>query len=159
MFTSILAAVDVTGAQHPELQQAVQLAQAAGGQLHLVDVVKDLSWLARLMEGEQAGLVHQATEQRQKQLDQLIEDCCQQGVPASGCLLTGTSSEQIMAEARRGRADLVVRSAKGQHSLSPHRLGTTAQRLLRSPPCAGLAARSPAAAHPVDDRYRGCRTA
>jgi universal stress protein E len=69
-------------------------------------------------------------------LEGLVAQCQQEGLEATCSVVVGSSSEQILAEAKRMGADLIVRYAKGQLSLSNGKLGATAQRLLRQAPCA-----------------------
>lgn len=136
MFQKILVVVDALREVHPELGRAIQLAKATSGHLHIVDSVKDLNWLSRLFQQQYAQVYEETIAQRQSKLEGLVHDCQTQGVPATCQTLIGNSSEQIIAEAERTSADLIVRYAKGQHSLSKEKLGTTSQRLIRRLPCA-----------------------
>lgn len=135
MFSNILVVVDSSRAVHPELGRAITLARLSQGSLHIVDVVRDLTWLGKLFQQGAADAQAKAIQQCQVTLNQLVVQCAQQQVTATAEVLVGTSSQQIFAQAHKLKADLVIRYAKGQHSHSESKLGATAQRLIRWPPC------------------------
>lgn len=135
MFRNILVVVDSSRAVHPELGRALALARLSQGSLHIVDVVRDMNWLGKLLHQGAADAQSKAIHDRKATLDRLVAECAQQQVTATAEVLIGTSSQQIIAQAQKINADLVIRYAKGQHSHSESKLGTTAQRLIRWPPC------------------------
>lgn len=136
MFQKILVVVDALRDVHPELGRAIQLAKASGGELHIVDTVKDVHWFSRLFQQQYVSVYEEVLAQRKSGLEKLLQYCQSQGVSASCQVLVGNSSEKIIEEAQQVSADLIVRYAKGQHSLSKDKLGTTAQRLIRKLPTA-----------------------
>jgi len=136
MFRNVLVAVDTTRDVHPELGRAIQLAKDSGGMLRIVDVVKDPSWFSQLLTPESTQIQQEFIAECQERLEQLVIGCRQEGIEATCGILSGRSSEQILAEAKRIGADLIVRYAKGPRSLSMGKLGATAQRLVQRAPCA-----------------------
>ena len=136
MFQRILVVVDALREVHPELGRAIQLAKAWGSELHIVDTVKDLNWFSRLFQQQYVSVYEETVAHRKSKLENLVHDCQSQGVPSTCRVLTGNSSERIIEAAQQISADLIVRYAKGQHSLSKEKLGTTAQRLVRRLPTA-----------------------
>jgi len=135
LFQNILVVVDALRDVHPEFGTALQLAKASGSQLRIVDVVKDAPWYSKLFQQDTTSIHERAIADRLARLESLVQDCQSQGLQATCDVLVGNSSEKILAEASRWKADLIVRYAKGQHSLNTCKLGTTAQRLIRQAPC------------------------
>jgi universal stress protein E len=135
MFRNVLVAVDSTRDVHPELGRAIHLAKESGGVIRIIDVIKDPSVFSQWLAPDSVEIEQQLAAQRQESLEQLASRCRQEGLEATCAILRGRSSEQILAEAIRIGADLIIRYARGARSLSIGKLGATAQRLVQRAPC------------------------
>ena len=129
--TTILCPLDFSAASAGLVTYAAALAVATGAELRLLHVCEPAVALAtpppappvappcaeRLNDlraaAEQAGVAHVHT-----------------GV------LTGDAATEIVAEALRQRADLIVIGAHGQTGLTRFLMGNTAETVLRTAPCA-----------------------
>ncbi|MEZ6134902.1 MAG: universal stress protein [Pirellulaceae bacterium] len=139
-FRNILVVVDSSAEQetpHLELERALKLVdQTPEAKLHLVDVVKDEGFAVRFLSKDY-GHIHQLlVKEKQEAIDALIEHCKAHGIQASGEVLQGQSSVVTAKTAQTIHADLIVRAAKGRHSLERGPLGTSSQKLIRALPCA-----------------------
>ncbi len=136
LFNSILVVVDSSQPKHPELERALKLAEQSDVKLHLVDVVKDVSFTVRMLSRDYAHLHELLVKEKREQLQKLIDVCQAHGIAASGEVLEGVSSQKTVQAAARVEADLIVRLTKGARSLEAGNLGTSAQKLIRGLPCA-----------------------
>lgn len=135
LFSNILTVVDSTADQHPELQRAMKCCRGSATKLHLIDLVKDLSFSTRLFSGDYAHIHELLVKEKRESLAGLVSRCAQAGVAATSEVVEGTSSAATLEIARRIGADLIIRSAKGERSLARGPLGSSSQKLLRDLPC------------------------
>ncbi len=135
LFNRILVIVDASQPESHELQRAMKLASQTGAQLHLVDVVKDVSFTVRLLSREYAHIHELLLKEKRELLQQLVDRCQAHGLEATGEVLEGVSSQQTLAVAARIGADLIVRANKGRSSRQTGNLGTSAQKLIQHLPC------------------------
>ncbi len=136
IFKNILVVVDSTQQEHHELKRAMKLAEHGGVKLHLVDIVKDVSFTVRLLSRDYVHIHQLLVKEKQEQLQVLIDQCQAHGIEADGEVLEGVSSQLTLAAAQRIGADLIVRATKGTKSLQAGNLGTSSQKLIRRLPCA-----------------------
>lgn len=135
-FQNILVAVDTRFDEHPALQWAVRLAERNQAKLKLVDVLPDLSWVARLVMADAEQTQEVLADDKRRNLESLAGPLRDQGFEVSTTVLSGKTSFEIMHEVLRSGHDLVVRLTKGVHSQQTGFFGTTSMRLLRKCPCA-----------------------
>ena len=135
-FQNILVAVDSRQDKHPALQWAARLAEHNQAKLRIVDVLPDLSWIAKLVLTDSEKSQEALAEQKRRMLQTVAEPIRAQGVEVTTELLFGKTSFAIMHEVLRSGHDLVVRVTKGAHSGRTGFFGTTSMRLLRKCPCA-----------------------
>ncbi len=134
-FKKILVVVDSSQAEHPELQRAMQLAQHGEVRLHLLDVMKDVSFTVRLLSRDYAHIHELLTKEKRKLLQKLVDQCRAHSIKADGEVLEGVSSQVTLKVAQQIEADLIIRATKGKGSRQPGRLGTSSQKLIQRPPC------------------------
>lgn len=134
-FNTILVVVDSSVERHPELERAIKLCDQTDAKLHLIDVVKDVSWTVRLLSKDYAHIHELLVQEKVTGLNRLVEHCQSHGVPATGEVLEGMTSQVTLDAAQRIEADLILRSAKGERSLAQGNLGSSAQKLIRRLPC------------------------
>jgi nucleotide-binding universal stress UspA family protein len=139
-FSRILCPVDQSRTSFRGLQNAVRLAKAIGGELFVLSVIPEVSWLTAAVE---TGVltdakVEHATEWTQE-FDQFIQR--RSTFPASRGRVKsgfGVPHEQIAAAAKELGSDLIVIGATGRTGLVQVLLGSTTRRLLRDLPCSLL---------------------
>ena len=135
-FKNILVAVDVVQAAHRELERAQQIARYSGGSLHIVDVLRDMSFAGRLFSHQWQAEHEQLAQEKLHALEALAEKSRQQGVPATCELLRGKFSQRLIEAVETRHIDLIVRTAKGARSSEPGYIGSTSSQLLLHAPCA-----------------------
>jgi universal stress protein E len=134
-FHTILVVVDSSVERHAELERAIKLCDQSHAKLHLIDVLKDVSWTVRLLSKDYAHIHELLIQEKAMGLNRLVEHCQSHGVAATGEVLEGLSSQVTLDTAQRIGADLIIRAAKGERSLAQGALGSSAQRLIRRLPC------------------------
>ena len=134
-FQNILAAVDTRYDEQPGLELAIRLAVQYQAKLKIVDVLPELSWIAKLSISDTEASQQAVAEQKCRDIDALAASAKEKGIDVSTQLLRGKSSVAIMGEVSRSGHDLVVRVSKGAHSGRTGFFGTTSLRLLRECPC------------------------
>jgi nucleotide-binding universal stress UspA family protein len=143
----LLSATDFSDGSRLAADRAARLASAAGARLHLVHAVSG-SALARLehLLGRERAVEVQLLEQAQQALDALADAlCATQGANVERALLQGAVLDELMREANRIEADLVVAGARGAGFVRHLLLGSTAERLLRKSVLPMLVVKQPAA--------------
>ncbi len=135
-FQNILVAVDSRQETHPALQWAARLAEYNDAKLKIVDVLRDLPWLAKLTLPDWEDTQQVLAEQKLQAVDAIAQPIRDQGITVTTKVLTGKTSSALIHEVVRSHHDLVVRVSKGAHSGRTGFFGTTGMRLLRKCPCA-----------------------
>ena len=138
-FRKILCPVDHSRTSLRGLQNAVRLAQSIVGELFVLSVIPEVSWLTAAVETgvlTDARIEH-ASEWTQE-FDQFVQKVDFSGVTWKSELRFGVPHEQIVAAARELGSDLIVVGATGRTGLVQVLLGSTTRRLLRDLPCSLL---------------------
>lgn len=135
-FQNILVAVDSRLDVHPALQWALSLARHNHAKLTIVDVLPELSWIAKMVLTDCDKVQEALAEQKKRLLDGIATPAREEGIDVSTRILEGKTSFAIMHEVLRSGHDLVVRVTKGGGSDRTGFFGTTSLRLLRKCPCA-----------------------
>lgn len=124
--STILCPLDFSAATSELVAYAAALAVATGAELRLLHVSEqpETDSPARLAEqraaAESAGVMHVSTS-----------------------VLRGEAAPEIVAEARRRHADLIVIGAHGQTGLTRFLMGNTAEEVVRTARCATMLVRAP----------------
>jgi nucleotide-binding universal stress UspA family protein len=137
--TTVLCPLDFSAASAALVTYAAALATASGAELRLLHVQEAQPVLAA---AEPAAPVAE-------QLAALRTLAEQAGARVSTVVLQGDAAPEIVAEARRYPADLIVIGAHGQTGLTRFLMGSTAEAVVRTAPCAALLVKP----SPVDE-YR-----
>ena len=120
------SAVDSSEPSARGLDEAIRLAKAQGGKLHIVHVVDELAPLAAGGYSLAKGVLAKA-----------VEAAHRQGISAEGTLLEcigGRVAGFIVEEAKRCGADLIVLGTHGRRGLSRLAMGSDAEEVVRSAP-------------------------
>jgi nucleotide-binding universal stress UspA family protein len=139
--TTVLCPLDFSVTSAALVTYAAALAIASGAELRLLHVQESQPVLAA------AGLGPTASAAERLQAHRAVAE--QAGARVSTTVLQGEAATEIVAEARRHPADLIVIGAHGQTGLTRFLMGSTAEAVVRTAPCATLLVKpSPA------DEYR-----
>jgi universal stress protein E len=138
-FSRILCPVDQSRTSLRGLQNAVRLAKAIGGELSVLSVVPEVSWLTAAAE---TGVLTNAKVEHAsewiQEFDQFIQRIDVSGVSWKSEVRFGVPHEQIAVAAEELGSDLIVMGATGRTGLVQVLLGSTTRRLLRVLPCSLL---------------------
>lgn len=138
-FAKILCPVDHSRVSRRALEDAIQLARTFGGQLIVLSVVPEVSWLTAAIETGQftdAKLEHET--KWIKEFDEFLTTVSWDGVSWVREVRMGKPDEQIVAAAQEHQADLLVMGATGRTGLVRVLLGSVTRRVLRQLPCSLL---------------------
>jgi nucleotide-binding universal stress UspA family protein len=128
----------------PCIRQAYQLVRELGGTLTLLTVIPMGASRSRARRALEAQL-HEAEQPR--------GDC----FPMSVVIREGASpADEILREAQKIRADLIVLGTHGRRGFDRLRLGSTAEAIVRTAPCPVITV--PGQARRVGARALGLRT-
>lgn len=124
---------------------AVALARALGAELILLHVAVEAplfrEGLMRARELERFFDDQRAWAKRA--LEERAAEARGQGVPAVGRVVTGSPAEEIVKAARRAGAGFVVMGTRGRGVVQRFFLGSVADRVVRTAPCAVVTVREP----------------
>lgn len=140
----LLVPIDFSEPSRKALRYALGLARRFEASLTVCHVVSPVPpsrrWttLARDLEAE-------AVESAREQLNQWIQPARDAGHNIKAEVLVGTPRDQIIAQADRQKADLVVMATRGRRGLARWLLGSTAEQVVRHAPCPVLVVRPQAA--------------
>ena len=136
-FKNILLLHDGRSEQHLTMKRGVDLAWRNQAKLTVVDVIEEDSWVSGEIYGLEPfqELKQLISEDRQKELDIVIEPLRQQGLDVRAKLLFGKPFLEIIREVLRENHDLVMKTAQGEGGLKGMLFGSTAMHLMRKCPC------------------------
>jgi nucleotide-binding universal stress UspA family protein len=141
----ILHPSDFSPASRPALAQAIAAAKAQRAQLLVVHVLA--TSIPMLADGYVSpriydDLIKSEQAQAQRRLNTLVAAAKKAGVRATGLLLEGVASEQIVRAARGRRAGMIVMGTHGRTGLAKLFLGSVAERVVGSAPCPVMTVRA-----------------
>lgn len=123
---TILCPVDFSAASEAVVTYSAALAAGAGAQLRLLHVLEP--------EPRPVGAPVDDVALGQ-QLARYRETALAAGAQVTTALLTGDAAHEIVAEARRFPADIIVIGAHGQTGLTRFLMGSTAEAVVRTASC------------------------
>lgn len=146
----ILVPTDLSAEAEQALDYACELAQTLGARVHLVNVVGvPALGVPELGVALTATTIDQVVVDNQTAIDELARRKC--GDLAGQVLVrSGDAMDVINQTATEVGADLIVMGTHGRRGLSRMLLGSIAETVVRSAPCAVLTIRL----HDADDRDR-----
>jgi nucleotide-binding universal stress UspA family protein len=138
-FKRILCPVDQSSTSARGLRNAVRLAKVFGGEIIVLSVVPEVSWLTAAVETSEVvdAKGEYATEWVQE-FERFLGAVDLSGVPWKREVRYGVPHEQIVAAAKEHGVDLIIMGATGRTGLVQVLLGSTTRRLLRGLPCSLL---------------------
>lgn len=138
MFKRILVPVDASPASSAGLRLALDLARDQKARVRLVHLGKEIPPAQGKNEGMTVQELFEAMrKQGRKLLDKHAALCRARGVRADTALyigLAGHPARQVLAEARKWRADLIVMGTHGRRGLRRIVLGSDAEKVIHAAP-------------------------
>jgi len=130
MITKILVPIDGSKMSHKAAKYAVELAKQAGASLTLLSVI-DKRFLVEQTVSASASPTHvkESIEDYLKQsaqasADEIEKVCKRNRIQSKTVIRTGHPVEEIVNEARRSKADLIVMGSHGKSALRAAVLGS-----------------------------------
>ncbi len=131
-YSRILVAVDFSDGARRAFREAVRIGKASGATLTLIHVTKKLEPSLPWNKANRAVVAELARDVKAESREALEAWAAEaDGLPVHIKIAVGVPHEQILAEAKRRRADLIVVSARGQTLSDRLLLGSTSERVIR----------------------------
>lgn len=138
-FRKILCPVDQSGASGRGLRNAIRLARALGGELVILTVVPEVSWLTAAVEtGQFADAKAEYETKWRDEFTAFLANIPTHDVKATKDVRHGAPHEQIVAAVQDHQADVIIMGATGRTGLVRVLLGSTTRRVLEQLPCSLL---------------------
>jgi nucleotide-binding universal stress UspA family protein len=146
-YKRILVPVDGSRTSKLGLREAIRLAKGQRGSLRLIHVVDGHYALygGAEMAVDIGGLLHSLEQTGRRLLRQAEAQARKQGVPCSIALLetmTGPAADEIVRQARKWSADLIVLGTHGRRGVRRLVMGSDAEQIVRTSPVPVLLVRS-----------------
>jgi nucleotide-binding universal stress UspA family protein len=145
-YRRILVAVDGSNAANRGLREAIRLAKEERAQLFILHVVNEFYALAIPEAGAAAvDIVPTLRESGRKVLARAEAAAAKEGVKPKTVLretVGGAAADDIVREARKQRADLIVLGTHGRRGLRRLVLGSDAEQVVRTSPVPVLLVRA-----------------
>lgn len=151
MYQRILVPVDGSATSSRGLQEAIKLARLTGARLRLIHIVDEIALAtgleaATMMTGDMMELLREGGARLLAKAKARAEKA---GVPTDtviGDSLAGRVCDQVVGQAKRWRADLIVLGTHGRRGVGRVLLGSDAEMIVRLAPVPVLLVRAKAAA-------------
>jgi len=138
-FQKILCPVDQSGASARGLRNAMQLARALGGELVILTVVPEVSWLTAAVEtGRIANVKEQHEAKWRDEFTAFLAEFPSTDLKITTAVRLGAAHQQIALAVQDHHADVIVMGATGRTGLVRVLLGSTTRRVLEQLPCSLL---------------------
>ena len=144
LFRRILHPTDFSKASGPAFKKALELARQERAELRLVYVIATPAVLLEdsfMTAKTWAEMTTAGRREAQRRLRPLLARAKKAHVRASAAVLEGIAFEEIVREARRRRADLIVVGTHGRTGVARFFLGSVAARVLALVRCPVLTVR------------------
>jgi nucleotide-binding universal stress UspA family protein len=142
---NIVVATDFSEASEAALAYGRDLARAFGATLHVLHVAGNVIAAAIGVEGyttDFVALQREVEESARKHLDALVTEQDRQILTAKTIVLTSNSPAQsIVSYAKDAHIDLVIVGTHGRGGMAHLLMGSVAERVVRTAPCAVLTVR------------------
>jgi nucleotide-binding universal stress UspA family protein len=123
---------------------AIDMAVRQGASVHLLHVIDDGSFATAYPDGfyvELPGLRTQLIEEATRRLEQMAALCVEAGRPTTIETTVGRPARVIADTAKERGTDLIVMGTHGRSGFAHLVLGSVAERVIRTAPCAVLTVR------------------
>lgn len=130
MYEDILLPTDGSDAVERAVEEALHLAELAGGRLHVLYVV-DTSAAGGVPEAEAMALREMLEQSGREAIAAVETAAADRDVPVSTVLRGGSAHREIVAYADEADVDLIVMSTHGRAGLDRLLLGSVTERVIR----------------------------
>jgi nucleotide-binding universal stress UspA family protein len=140
----MLVPTDFSPASDIAFNYAIDMAVRQGASLHLLHVIDDASFATAYPDGfyvELPGLRTQLIEEAMRRVEQMAALCLDAGVTASVEVTVGRPARVVTEIAKERGTDLIVMGTHGRSGFAHLVLGSVAERVVRTAPCAVLTVR------------------
>jgi len=145
--TRILVPTDFSPHSDAALEYAVALARRLDATIGLLHVVDDPflsgAWSPDAFVPNATEFLADLVADARRRVDDSVARIAAQGIPTDAAVVTGPPVRMIVEHARTGEFDLIVMGTHGRTGLAHAVLGSVAERVLRSAPCAVLSVKEP----------------
>ena len=141
---SILVPTDFSPASDIAFRYALDMAVTQGRAIHLIHALDDTSFATAYPDGiyaELPGLREQVMAEANRRLQPMVAECAAAGVPATAQTAVGRPARLIANVAKARATDLIVMGTHGRGGFAHMVLGSVAERVVRTAPCAVLTVR------------------
>jgi nucleotide-binding universal stress UspA family protein len=136
---TIVVATDFSEEALRATDYAVELAQMVDAEVFVVNAYTAPALALPELTPGYTGMVEEAADDAQRQLDKLINGYSKAHVPMQAVLRCGDAVDTVVGVARAVNADLIVIGTHARTGLSRAVLGSVAESVVRHAPCAVLA--------------------
>ena len=140
MYEKILLAYDGTREARTVLKEGAELAQRCGAEVQLMAVVSPSTGIAFAEAAEPTGLADNEERHVEEVLTEGLEKLKARGLAAETILCKGDPAVEILAQAKRINADLIVLGHRQRTAFSRWWRGSVAEEILAGAPCSLLIA-------------------
>jgi|SRR6185503_18607069 len=138
----ILVPTDLSEGAEQALDYACELARTLGAQIHLLNVISiPALGVPELGVALTASMIDDIVVGNQDAIDQLARTRCNVAPIGQVMVRTGDARDVINQTARELGVDLIVMGTHGRRGLSRALLGSVAENVVRTAPCAVLTVR------------------
>ena len=132
----ILVAHDGSKSSETALKKALEVAEKFGSSVTVISVVPEL-YLTELMEMDRVRILDTLTEEAKKIMNR-IRTKTVSSRPVKTIITQGNPAEEILAAAKKIKADLIVSGSHGRHGAQKFLLGSVSSKIVDHSPCAVL---------------------
>lgn len=142
MFSKILLTVDVTeeASWAKALPQAIEMAKASGGELHIMSAVPDYGF-ALVESYFPEGFEQKALQKAEEALEKLIADNVPAGISATPHVAYGDIHSKVLQAIETIDCDVVVMASHAPDRVREFLVGSNADRVVRRSPVSVLVVR------------------
>jgi nucleotide-binding universal stress UspA family protein len=133
----ILIAHDGSKSSEAALKKAFEIAEKFDSSVTVMSVVPEL-YLTELMEVDRVRILETLTEEAKKALMKIRKSTAASKKPVKTIVAQGNPAEEILAQAKKMKADLLVTGSHGRHGAQKFFLGSISAKLATHAECSVL---------------------
>jgi nucleotide-binding universal stress UspA family protein len=131
----ILVAHDGSKASEKAVKEACGLARKVKASLTVISVIPEL-YLTELVEMDRMRILDALSAEAKKTLDRIKAKT--EGISLQTVIKYGNPAEEILAAAKKMKADLIVTGSHGRHGAQKFFLGSVSSKIVDHAPCSVL---------------------
>ena len=138
---NILVPVDFSDNSLAALQYAMRFAVRFGAALRVIHVIEPPTFMSNIQNVPLTLSNEAVAAKTHKELESLIASQVPDSINSTKVVRRGVPYDEIVSEARRSSADLIIIATRGYSGLKHAVMGSTAERVVRHAPCPVLVVR------------------